>query len=126
MSHDPVFRISNGIRNSVVSAKSPSTNSTTSGTAVSGIEVRTSVENSSDDDSGGDGGDGGDNSDASDGSNDYITYDDGTTVKQTARKACGGVPRRLLLSQNGSQKTFFPSLAKPKKIKTMGQPSLIE
>jgi hypothetical protein len=102
MSHDPVFRISNSIRNSVASVEFPSTNSTTSSTAVTGIEVRASVENSSDDD-------GGDDSDGSneDGGDDYFTYDDGTTAKRTAIKSCGGVPRRLSFNQNGSQEDGF-------------------
>lgn len=125
MSHDLVFRISNGIRNSVASLKSLSTNSTTSVTAVADIEVRSSVKNSSDDDgrdssdgSNDDSGDNnGDNSDGSDGSNDYITYDDGIMVKQTARRACNGVPRRLLLNHNGSQKGIFSTTGKTKEDK---------
>jgi hypothetical protein len=76
MSHDPVFRINNSIRNSVASVEFPFTNSTTLSTAVISIEVRASIENNSDDDDG-------DDSDSSneDGGDDYFTYDDGTTIK---------------------------------------------
>ena len=92
MSYDPVFRISSSIQNSITSVKLLSMNSTTLSTAVIGIKVRTSVGNSSDDDSRDDG------SDDSDGSNDYITYDDGTTIKRTAIKSYSAMPRRLSLN----------------------------
>ena len=105
MSRDLVFRISSGIQNSVASVKLPSTNLTTLSTAVTGIEVLTSVENSSDDDGG------------DDGSNDYITYNNGTTTKRTAIKSCGAMPRRLSFSQNGSQEDIFSSTSETKENK---------
>jgi hypothetical protein len=54
-------------------------------TAVIGIKVYPSVENSSDNDT----------SNNSDSSNNYIIYNNGTTTKRTVIKSCGAMPRCL-------------------------------